>query len=190
MLKVAIITACAAAAIGYGLARLSPDGTPLLAAVRATLAPAAPIPVVTAPPPRPIFASASPPMSDLDTTVIEADRYGQFETEMQIAGRSLPALVDTGATFVALTYDAAASIGYHLSDAEFKYAMNTANGTARAASITIPLIRVGNVEARNVLAVVSQPGALTGRSLLGMSFLKKLGGFETGQSSLVLKQEH
>ena len=91
-------------------------------------------------------------------------------------------------TYVSLTFDDAASIGVHPVDSEFKYASRTANGVARLASAMIPEIRVGNVSAHNVMALVSQPGALTGQSLLGMSFLRKLSGFEIQSGRLVLKQ--
>ncbi len=119
---------------------------------------------------------------------MDADGRGQFETTMLVAGRQLPVLIDTGATFVALTYEDAASVGIHPADAEFKYQVHTANGTGRVAATILPSVRVGNVEARNVKALVSAPGTLTGQSLLGMSFLKQLSGFEIQAGRLVLRQ--
>ena len=65
---------------------------------------------------------------------------------MLVPGRQLPVLIDTGATFVALTYEDAASIGIHPVDADFKYTSHTANGAARVARLAVlPSIRVGNV---------------------------------------------
>lgn len=123
-----------------------------------------------------------------DAVTIDADSRGQFETAILIGGRHLPALIDTGATYVALTYEDAASVGIHPVEADFKYAVHTANGTSRVAAAVLPSVRIGNVEARDVQAVVAAPGTLTGQSLVGMSFLKKLSGFEIQSGRLLLRQ--
>ena len=128
------------------------------------------------------------PVQRLDAYAIDSDRSGQFATTMLVSGRQVPVLVDTGATYVTLTAEDAATLGLHPADSAFRYAFQTANGTARAAPVLLPEIRVGNVSVRDVQAFVSQPGALTGQSLLGMSFLRKLSGFEIQRGQLVLKQ--
>ena len=122
------------------------------------------------------------------TFAIDADARGQYATTMLVRGRELPVLIDTGATFVALRYEDAASVGLHPVEADFKYRVQTANGVGRAAAATLPSVRIGNVEVRNVQAVVSQPGSLTGRSLVGMSFLKQLSSFESQSGRLLLRQ--
>lgn len=123
-----------------------------------------------------------------DSFAIDPDRAGQFQTTMEIAGRSFPAMVDTGASAVSLSFEDAASLGYHPVATDFRWRMTTANGETKAAPVTIPLIRVGNVEARNVQAVISQPGALTTPNLLGMTFLRKLSGYQVDAGRMVLKQ--
>jgi aspartyl protease family protein len=138
--------------------------------------------------PLPVPAARTAQELGTDSFAIDADASGQYRTTMLVAGRHLPALIDTGATFVALTYEDAASIGIHPVDADFKYQVQTANGTSRVAAATLSSVRVGNVEARNVQALVSPPGSLTGHSLLGMSFLKQLSGFEIQSGRLVLRQ--
>ena len=122
------------------------------------------------------------------TVAIDLNSHGQYETSMVIAGRELPALIDTGAFSVFLSYDAASSIGIHPSTSDYKYAIQTANGMTRAAPATLASIRVGNVEAHNVPAVVSMPGALVTKNLLGMTFLNRLSGFQIQSGRLVLRQ--
>ena len=122
-----------------------------------------------------------------ETYAVEADAGGQYETTMLVGGRELPALIDTGATFITLRYEDAASIGIHPVGADFKYQVQTANGASRVAATTLASVRVGNVEAHNVPALVSPPGLLTGRSLLGMSFLKRLEGWEVHGDHVILR---
>ena len=147
-----------------------------------TVAASQPAPRAIAP-----LAPASPRMS-AESFAIDPDRSGQFQTTMEIAGRSLPALVDTGAFAVFLSFEDAASLGYHPVATDFRWRVTTANGETKAAPVTIPLIRVGNVEARNVQALISQPGALTTHDLLGMTFLRKLSGYQVDAGRMVLKQ--
>ncbi len=121
-------------------------------------------------------------------TEIEPDARGQFLVDMTVNGVTLDAMVDTGASFVTLSYQAAEHIGLHPNAEDFKYVMQTANGSTRAAAAVVRLIRVGNVEAHDVQVFISQPGALTTHNLLGMSFLKKLSGYQVDAGRLVLKQ--
>lgn len=122
------------------------------------------------------------------TTALDANGHGQYETEMDIGGRIVSALVDTGATYVVLSYQDAADIGIRPTDQAFTVVMSTANGLSRCAPTLIRHIRVGNVEAYDVQALVASPGALTLHSLLGMSFLQKLSGFRIDDGRLVLRQ--
>ena len=177
------------AGVGVALASVLAHSTlPNRSAVEATFrAIGNPAPLVSRPPaldPVPVRATSFGP----DTAAIEVNSHGQYETSMTIAGRELPALVDTGAFSVFLSYDAASSIGIHPSESDYKYVIQTANGTTRAAPATLASIRVGNVEARNVPAVVSMPGALTTKNLLGMTFLNRLSGFEIQSGRLILRQ--
>ena len=65
-------------------------------------------------------------------------------------------------------------------------AISTANGIVAAASVRLAEVKVGDIAVRGVEALVLPPGKL-GTSLLGMSFLKRLGGFEIAQGRLILK---
>jgi aspartyl protease family protein len=69
-----------------------------------------------------------------------------------------------------------------------KYTVNidTANGRARAAPVTLDRIAIGGLVERSVEALVAQPGQLK-MSLLGMSFLNRLQSWQVSGDRLVLQ---
>lgn len=151
---------------------------------------AAKVPEVASAAARPVQAAARDtpaPLRSSSRTELSADALGHFLTSVEIDGKRISVLVDTGASMVTLTYDDAAAIGLHPSPSDFTIATQTANGAARAAPIRLRSVRLGQIELRDVDAMVAARGAL-GQSLLGMSFLKKLAGFEVAQGKLVLRQ--
>jgi aspartyl protease family protein len=121
------------------------------------------------------------------STRIAADERGHFIAKARINGRPVDVLVDTGATLVAINESTARRIGLTLSNADFKYPVNTANGQTMAAAATISQIEIGRVVAHDVEASVLKDSALGG-TLLGMSFLGKLKKVEVANGSLVLTQ--
>lgn len=126
--------------------------------------------------------------SGFDRSVhLRANRSGHFAVGAEINGRDVALLADTGATLVALTYDDAREIGFTPNDLSFTARSRTANGTANMAMVTLDRIRVGDIEIRNVRAMVAEPGKLH-ISLLGMSFLSRLESFHIRGSELVLNQ--
>jgi len=62
----------------------------------------------------------------------------------------------------------------------------TANGRTRAAPVTLERVVVGGVVERSVPALVAQQGQLK-QSLLGMSFLNRLAGWEVRGDKLRLR---
>ena len=189
--KLACGIAVAAIVVGPALGRVSPSqwrallGSPSakLAAPRGEPAlanVAMDRPVVTGLQPRPGASNGG-------SVTLSPDRFGQYHAEMEVEGRRVPVLIDTGASVVSLSYETAAELGYFPAPADFTWHMRTANGVTSAAPIEIAEVRVGPIVARHVKAVVSQRGALTD-TLLGMSFLRELGGFSIDGGRLVLKQ--
>lgn len=129
-----------------------------------------------------------PPVSTFAsrTVSISGDRNGHFQVSAMIDGRSLPMLVDTGATTVALTYEDAAAAGIRPFPSDFTRSVSTANGSVAVAPVRIRELQVGQLTVRDVEAVVVPSGRL-GTSLLGMSFLRRLGGFEIADNRLTLR---
>lgn len=118
---------------------------------------------------------------------LAADARGHFTGDFKLNGRPVAALVDTGATLVAINLSMAKRIGIRLSPADFKYQVETANGTARAASAMIDNLQIGRIYIEGVQAIVLDDKALDG-TLIGMSFLKRLDKFEVAEGELVLTQ--
>ncbi len=147
------------------------------------------LPKVSADIAQPAMAAAvptAPSGGGLDAVVIPPDHNGQFQTTVEIEGQRLPVMVDTGATFVSLSFEDADRLGIRPLPADFKYVSNTANGAVFYARIEIAEIRLDQIAVRHVTAFVAPRGALF-RTLLGMSFLSKLRGFRTEGGRLVLQ---
>ena len=120
------------------------------------------------------------------SVTIEGDRLGHFQAEASIDGRHIRLMVDTGASVVALTHEDAAAAGFRPFPSDFSRKVATANGEVAVAPIRIREMRVGDITVRDVDAVVV-PKGLLGTSLLGMSFLNRLGSFDIGRGRLTLR---
>ena len=118
---------------------------------------------------------------------LPADARGHFTGDFKLNGRRVAALVDTGATLVAINASMAKRIGIELTPADFKYEVDTANGKARAASAMIDNLQIGRIYIESVQALVLDDKALDG-TLIGMSFLKRLDKYEVADGALVLSQ--
>lgn len=102
--------------------------------------------------------------------VLSAGPGGHFTTMGAINGHATSFLVDTGATSVAIGQIEAEKLGLRYL-AGRRVVTQTANGPAPAYQILIGSLRVGEVEVRDVEAIVI-PGLL-GQVLIGNSFLNR-----------------
>lgn len=118
---------------------------------------------------------------------IEADPTGHFRAEFKFNGRKIDAMIDTGATVVAINVSTARKIGIAVPAADFKYEVSTANGTARAAAATIDDVQIGRIRLDGVQAMVLEDKALKG-VLVGMSVLKRLARYQVEGQVLLLEQ--
>lgn len=110
------------------------------------------------------------------SAVISADPSGHFTGLFAINGRKEEGMVDTGASMVAINISTAQRLGIAKADLDFRYAVDTANGKARAAYIRLDRVEIGPVRMENVGAMVLDDKALSG-TLIGMSFLKGLSSY-------------
>jgi len=117
---------------------------------------------------------------------ISRGRGGEFQIATHVNGASVPMVLDTGASSVVLTQEAAKAAGLPLAMLSYDVTVETANGRARAASVTLDRVTVGSIVERAVPALVAQPGQLR-VSLLGMSFLSRLERWEVRGERLVLR---
>ncbi|MEL6372642.1 MAG: TIGR02281 family clan AA aspartic protease [Pseudomonadota bacterium] len=118
---------------------------------------------------------------------LKPDKRGHHVTRAAINGRDIRVLVDTGATIVALTAQDAERAGVYVRRGDFTHRVSTANGTARAAPVTLERVRIGDIVVRNVRGVVLEEGRLK-VTLLGMSFLRQLSKVEMRRGVLTLEQ--
>jgi aspartyl protease family protein len=126
------------------------------------------------------------PMSAGRAVEIARARDGDFSVRAEINGARFTMLVDTGATSVVLTPDAARAAGLPVDLLKFDVTIETANGRGRAAAVILDRVAVGGIVERRVPALVSAPGDLK-TSLLGMTFLNRLESVEIRGSRLVMR---
>ena len=110
---------------------------------------------------------------------------GHFRLTANVEGKSVRFLVDTGASLVALSPADARAIGFDTEKLQYGLPIQTANGSTWSAGVSLAEISVGPIRARNVKAAVSRDG-LT-ESLLGLTFLNRLSGYEVRGDTMILK---
>lgn len=117
---------------------------------------------------------------------IARGRVGEFNVLTQVNGGTIPMVLDTGASAVVLTQEAAKAAGLPLEVLNYNVIVDTANGRTRAASVTLDRIGIGGLIERSVPALIAQPGQLR-TSLLGMSFLNRLESWEVRGDKLIMR---
>jgi aspartyl protease family protein len=143
--------------------------------------------------PAPVAATSPlPPLLPSDpahprTVTLRADPHGGFQANPIINGHAVKAVVDTGATTVAISDDTARRLGVLPARGDYDVMVSTANGVTGGAQVMLREIKVGDVTVRNVEAIVL-PGYGLDTTLLGMSFLKRLQKFEMSGGTLILTQ--
>ncbi|CCV05423.1 conserved exported hypothetical protein [Mesorhizobium metallidurans STM 2683] len=119
--------------------------------------------------------------------VVVADARGHFTSTFKLNGRQVDGMIDTGATLVALNTSTARRIGISLNASDFRHQVNTANGTIKAALVTIDRLQIGKISVESVQAVVLDDRALR-TNLIGMNFLQRLEKYQVENGALLLVQ--
>jgi aspartyl protease family protein len=104
-------------------------------------------------------------------------RGGDFAVAAHINGAKVPMVLDTGASSVVLTQEAAKAAGLPIEVLNYTVNVDTANGRTQAAPVTLDRLAVGGLIERGVPALVVQQGQLK-NNLLGMTFLNRLDSWE------------
>jgi aspartyl protease family protein len=120
------------------------------------------------------------------TVELARGQTGDFQIATTVNGKKIAMVLDTGATSVVLTEDAARAAGLPLEMIKYSVNIDTANGRARAAAVTLDRLAIGGIVERSVPALIAQPGQLK-TSLLGMSFLNRLESWEVRGDRLLLR---
>ncbi len=111
---------------------------------------------------------------------------GDFAVAAHINGVKIPMVLDTGASSVVLTQEAAKAAGLPIEVLNYTINVDTANGRTRAASVTLDRLAIGGLTERSVPALVAQPGQLK-TNLLGMTFLNRLQSWEVRGDKLRMR---
>ncbi len=126
-----------------------------------------------------------PPLKGYSVELNAGDN-GHYRADAEINGRSVSAMVDTGASMVVLTYEDAETAGIYLKDSDFTHRASTANGYSRIAPVSLDRVSIGDITVRGVKAAVAEPGRLQ-TTLLGMSFLSRLDKVDMRGGKLLLQ---
>ena len=116
--------------------------------------------------------------------VLEAGPHGHFTVDAMVNGKPVTFLVDTGASSIYLTPEDAERLGWPPQRLTFSERYATAAGVIYAAPVRLRSLRIGQLELYDLPASVGeQPTAI---SLLGMTFLKRLDGYQVRGDKLIL----
>lgn len=120
------------------------------------------------------------------TVELARGKTGEFQIATLVNGARIPMVLDTGASAVVLSHEAAKAAGLPLEMVRYSVHVDTANGRALAAAVTLDRIAIGGIVERSVPALIAPPGQLK-TSLLGMSFLSRLEGWEVRGDKLTMR---
>lgn len=110
---------------------------------------------------------------------------GHFNLTVDVDGVPVNFLVDTGATDVVLSLKDAKRVGLDPAKLAFIGSAQTANGSVKTASATVESLSLGSLTFERVR--VSVNGGEMDQSLLGMSFLSRIGRLEIADNKLILE---
>ncbi|RYE88380.1 MAG: TIGR02281 family clan AA aspartic protease [Hyphomicrobiales bacterium] len=136
-----------------------------------------------------VFGELVPGAASIDrergTATFRVGRDGHYQVGAIINGAEIATTFDTGASAVVLTEADARAAGIDVDGLRYNVPVATANGTGRAAQVTLDRIEVGGIVRQRIRAFVAETGALE-QSLLGMSFLRTLTRYSVSGNSLEL----
>ncbi|QOL79967.1 retropepsin-like aspartic protease family protein [Pseudooceanicola spongiae] len=109
---------------------------------------------------------------------------GHYYVTLEVDGTAQSFLIDTGATDIVLTREAAKHIGIDPDALVYSGSAGTANGMVRTAPVTLDTVSLGPVSDRNVRAMVNDGELFT--PLLGMSYLNRYAKIEISNGAMIL----
>ena len=119
----------------------------------------------------------------LEPRVLARDASGQFHVNVQLNGRDVRFLVDTGADLVALTPQTAQDLGLNVAPGDYRPVLRTASGTGMGAQVTLDSVEISGRRLTHQRAVVAQG---LSENLLGQSVLRNIGRVELRGDTMVL----
>lgn len=120
------------------------------------------------------------------TASLRKEGDGHYWATARVNGSAVKFLVDTGATMISLTRRDARKIGVNTDTLVRNVDVRTAAGRMKAGTVMIDRIEIDGVVLEDVQAVVLEEGLEY--SLLGMSFLNRLEGWDVTPNAIVIHQ--
>ena len=115
---------------------------------------------------------------------LDRDSDGHFYADVEVNGTRIHALVDTGATGIALSREDARSVGVATSIGMNDVVGEGADGAVHGEIVTLDRIQLGEKKAERMPAIVLNSG---GQSLLGQEFLSKFDTVQIQGDKMVLR---
>jgi aspartyl protease family protein len=143
-------------------------------------------PPVPVPSGQPVASDSLRPIANGESLSFTMSPDGHFRVQASVGATNLSFLVDTGASNVLLSPADARRLGYNTAALSYTQIYRTADGEVHAAPLILPEVDIGPIRVSNVPASVFEREA--GASLLGMSFLSRLSGYEVVGNVLTLHQ--
>jgi aspartyl protease family protein len=109
---------------------------------------------------------------------------GHFYVHGEVNGQLARFLVDTGASFIALTVEDAERLGVPFSESEFQIVGTGASGPVRGQEVMLDKVVVEGREVTQVRAAVLEGLEI---SLLGQSFLSRIGSIQMSGDTMILQ---
>lgn len=116
---------------------------------------------------------------------IRSRRDGHFWVRAEINDEPVLFLIDTGASGIVLTAATAERVGIDADKLVFDQMARTANGTVRGAGARVAKLEVGPIVRTDMPVSITQGELDT--NLLGMAFLRTLGGWRVEGESLIMR---
>ncbi len=116
--------------------------------------------------------------------ILPRDADGHFYADVTIDGTTSRMLVDTGATVIALTGAVGESLGLYWDQSAVQPVAHGASGAVYGVPVRLANVQLGELEASNVDAIIVPEGL--GVSLLGQSFLSRVGRVEMDEQRMIL----
>lgn len=125
-------------------------------------------------------------MQDGSVITVPRSQDGHYYLTLEVNGKSVRFIVDTGATEIVLSRNDAARIGLDVENLVYSSRAFTANGIVQTAPVRLERIGFGGIEESGIRAVVNN-GEMS-ESLLGMSYLNRFSTLSISNGTLTLER--
>jgi aspartyl protease family protein len=132
----------------------------------------------------PAESAAPAPLAEGPWTTLKREDNGHFFARAQVNGQSVDFMVDTGATGVALTENDARRLGIALDPANYQVVGSGASGAVYGQFVTLDSVSLDGKRVEQVSGAVLKGSEV---SLLGQSFLSRMGHIEISGDRMVIR---